>query len=87
MKFPIPPTGGGLGRQETDHTSPVTWIVDTAVRAAMSQTLIVLSADLRRVVNLRQEYDDFPYEMQLSDGENVVRTQITLVAHQGKSPR
>ena len=36
----------GCGRQDTLQTSPVSWIVETAVRADKSQTLIVLSADL-----------------------------------------
>ena len=36
----------GLGRHETLHTSPVSWMVDTAARAAKSHTLMVLSAEL-----------------------------------------
>lgn len=55
IKFPTVPTAGGLGRHETDHTSPVSWIVDTAARAAISHTLIVLSADLESIVSLCQE--------------------------------
>ena len=38
--------GETCGRHETDHTSPVSCVVDTAARVLMSQTLMVLSADL-----------------------------------------
>jgi len=44
---PGDPRAEGWGRHETDQTSPVSCIVDTAARAPISQTLIVLSADLR----------------------------------------
>lgn len=41
------PSAGNLGRQATAQTSPVSCTVETAERAAISQTLIVLSADLK----------------------------------------
>lgn len=45
-KAPELPAAGGLGLQETAHTSPVSWIVETAARAPISQILMLLSADL-----------------------------------------
>lgn len=46
MNAPADPAEGANGLQDTDQTSPVSWMVDTAARAATSQTFIVLSADL-----------------------------------------
>lgn len=46
MNAPGEPTAAGLGRQDTDQTSPESWIVETAARAPMSHTLMLLSADL-----------------------------------------
>lgn len=43
---PAVPGAGGFGDQATLHTSPLSWIVETAARADKSHTLIVLSADL-----------------------------------------
>lgn len=42
---PAVPCAGGFGLHETDHTSPCSCTVETAARAAISQTLVVLSAD------------------------------------------
>lgn len=40
------PNAEGLGLHDTDQTSPVSWIVDTALLAPISHTLTVLSAEL-----------------------------------------
>lgn len=45
-KAPGEPCCGGFGLQDTLHTSPVSWIVDTAVLVPRSHTLIALSAPL-----------------------------------------
>ena len=37
---------GGLGLQETAQALSVSWTVETAARAPISQILMVLSADL-----------------------------------------
>jgi len=42
---PADPLGDTCGRHDTLHTSPVSWIVETAARADRSHTFIVLSAD------------------------------------------
>ena len=42
---PAVPCVGGFGLHETDHTSPCSCTVETAALAAISQTLVVLSAD------------------------------------------
>jgi len=42
---PAEPLDDTCGRHDTLHTSPVSWIVETAARAAKSHTFIVLSAD------------------------------------------
>lgn len=47
MNAPAEPAAGACGLQETDHTSPVSGMVETAVRAPMSHTLAVLSAELK----------------------------------------
>jgi len=46
-KAPVELFANGFGRHDTLQTSPVSWIVETAARAARSHTLIVLSADLQ----------------------------------------
>ena len=43
---PADPVGDTRGRHDTLHTSPVSWIVETAARADKSHTFMVLSADL-----------------------------------------
>lgn len=45
-KAPVLPIAGGLGLQETAHTLSVSWTVETAARAPISQILMLLSADL-----------------------------------------
>lgn len=45
------PSAGGFGLHATDQTSPVSVVVETAARAPMSHTLIVLSADLMGINN------------------------------------
>jgi len=47
------PSAGGLGRHATAHTSPVSCTVETAEREPISQTLMVLSADLKAKIKLR----------------------------------
>ena len=46
INAPGEPKAAGLGRQDTDQTSPESWMVETAARAPMSHTLMLLSADL-----------------------------------------
>ena len=45
-KAPELPIAGGLGLQETAQTLSVSWTVETAARAPISQILMLLSADL-----------------------------------------
>ena len=48
-KAPELPIADGLGLQETAHTLSVSWTVETAARAPISQILILLSADLHSI--------------------------------------
>lgn len=51
-KAPELPLDDGLGLQETAHTLSVSWIVETAARAPISQILMLLSADLYYFIDL-----------------------------------
>ena len=88
INAPGEPTAAGLGRQDTDQTSPVSWIVETAARAPMSHTLIFLSADLlnrhqsrTRQSKKKKKYDNtrrnmYPESPKRPSGEmSALRTQ------------
>lgn len=80
-----------LGRQPTLHTSlPVSVIVETAVRADRSQTLIVLSADLQKyqIDNLGSGMPQtHPERANLPSGEIcVLRTQDECPVREATAP-